>query len=63
MAYGDFGLVGEAMNQAAFGFHHFRSGFMLATIFLLGYLLWRRHMFSETAFQDFSIGPASEEGR
>ena len=63
MAYGGFGLVSEAMNQVAFGFHHFRSGFMLSIIFFIGYLLWRRHVFAEPASQDPFIGRTSEEVR
>jgi hypothetical protein len=63
VAYGGFGLVSEAMNQLAFGFHPLRSGFMLATMLFLGYLLWRRHVFTEPACHDASMGPASEEFR
>ena len=63
LAYGGFGLVSEAMNQLTFGFHHLRSGFMLATIFFLGYLLWRRQVFTEATCQNPSIGRASEEAR
>ena len=58
-----FGLVSEAMNQLTFGFHHLRTGFMLATIFFLGYLLWRRQVFTEATCQNPSIGRASEETR
>jgi hypothetical protein len=63
VAYGGFGLLSETMNQLAFGFHHLRSGFMVATMCFLGYLLWRRHVFTESASHDSSIGPASEELR
>ena len=63
VAYGGFGLVSEAMNQLAFGFHPLRTGFMLATLLFLGYLLWRRHVFTEPASHDASMGPASEEFR
>jgi hypothetical protein len=36
---------------------------MVTTIFFLGYLLWRRHLFIEPASQDLSIGRPSEELR
>lgn len=63
MAYGGFGLVSEAMNQLVFGFHHLRSGFMLATALFLCYLLWRRRLFIEPCSQDPTIGRTSEELR
>lgn len=63
VAYGGFGLVSEAMNQLTFGYHHLRSGFMVATVFFLGYLLWRRHLFIEPGSQDPTIGRTSEELR
>jgi hypothetical protein len=63
VAYGGFGLVSEAMNQLVFGFHPLRTGFMLATMLFLGYLLWRRHVFTEPASHDASMRPASEEFR
>lgn len=50
-------------KSLTFGFHYLRSGFMLATIFFLGYLLWRRHVFVEPASQDPFIGRPSEEVR
>jgi hypothetical protein len=59
VAYGGFGLVSEAMNQLVFGFHPLRTGFMLATMLFLGYLLWRRHVFTEPASHDASMRPAS----
>jgi hypothetical protein len=63
VAYGGFGLVSEAMNQLVFGFHPLRTGFMLATMLFLGYLLWRRHVFTEPASHDASMRAASEEFR
>jgi hypothetical protein len=51
------------MNQLVFGFHPLRTGFMLATMLFLGYLLWRRHVFTEPASHDASMRPASEEFR
>jgi hypothetical protein len=63
VAYGGCGLMSETMNQLAFGFHPLRSGFMIATMLFLGYLLWRRNVFTEPASHDSSIGPASEELR
>jgi len=47
LAYGGFGIVSEAMNQLAFGFHILRSGFMATTILFMAYLIWRRHLFVE----------------
>jgi hypothetical protein len=61
VAYGGFGLLSELMNQLAFGFHYLRSGFMGATCLFIGYLLWRRHLFTQAPFHDPSIGPASQE--
>ncbi len=63
MAYGSFGLVSEFMNQLTFGFHPLRSRFMGATFVFMGFLLWRRHLFTHTPFHDPSIGTASEEFR
>lgn len=45
MAYGGFGLMSELMNQVEFGFHPFRTGFMVATVSFLGYVAWRRTLF------------------
>jgi hypothetical protein len=63
MAYGGFGLVSELMNQLTFGFHPLRSGFMGATLMFMGFLLWRRHLFTHTSFHDPSIRTTSEELR
>lgn len=60
-AYGGFVLMSKAMNQLTFGFHHLRSGFMLATTFFVCYLLWRRHLFIEPGSQEPTIGRTWEE--
>ncbi len=45
LAYAGFGIVSEAMNQLAFGFHVIRSGFIVTTALFVCYLIWRRHLF------------------
>jgi len=47
MTYAGFGIVSEAMNQLAFGFHPVRSAFMATTAVFMLYLLWRRHLFTD----------------
>lgn len=47
VAYAGFGLLSEALNQLAFGFNLIRSGFMATTIVFVGYLLWRRRLFTD----------------
>ena len=49
------------MNQFAFGFHPVRTGFIGSTLLFLGYLLWRRALFSDTPQEDLSRKPASQE--
>jgi hypothetical protein len=46
VVYAGFGMVSEAMNQLAFGFHVVRSGFIAATALFALYLIWRRHLFT-----------------
>jgi len=47
LAYAGFGIVSEAMNQLAFGFHPLRSGFMATTALFMLYLFWRRHLITD----------------
>jgi hypothetical protein len=61
VAYGGFGLVSELLNQVSFGFHPLRSGFMLSTLLFLGYLIWRRGVFSDLHPHVRSASPASQE--
>ena len=61
VAYSGFGIVSEMMNQFAFGFHPVRTGFIGSTLLFLGYLLWRRALFSDTPQEDLSRKPASQE--
>jgi len=49
VAYAGFGMVSEAMNQLAFGFHVARSGFIATTALFVLYLFWRRHLFTDEA--------------
>jgi hypothetical protein len=42
-----FGVVSQAMNQLAFGFHILRSGFRVTTALFVAYLFWRRHLFGD----------------
>ena len=47
LSYAGFGIVSEAMNQLAFGFHPLRSGFMASTALFIIYLYWRRQLFTD----------------
>jgi hypothetical protein len=47
LTYAGFGIVSEAMNQLAFGFHPVRSGFMATTALFMLYLFWRRDLFTD----------------
>lgn len=47
LAYVGFGIVSEAMNQLAFGFHMVRSGFIATTALFVIYLVWRRRLFTD----------------
>ena len=61
LAYAGFGIVSEAMNQLAFGFHPVRSGFMATTALFTAYLLWRRQLFTDRPPMT-STGPFVSEG-
>lgn len=61
VAYSGFGIVSEVMNQLAFGFHPLRSWFIVTTMVFLGYLLWRRSLFSDEPQPDAAAKPASQE--
>lgn len=61
VAYAGFGIVSEWLNQASFGFHPLRSGFMLTTLLFMGYLAWRRTVFSDPQSQAPRAKPASQE--
>ncbi len=61
LAYAGFGIVSEAMNQIAFGFHGVRSGFMATTALFVLYLFWRRHLFVHQPTVTTS-GPSLSEG-
>ena len=61
LAYAGFGIVSEAMNQLAFGFHIVRSGFMVTTALFVLYLFWRRHLFGDQPAVTTS-GPSLSEG-
>ena len=61
VAYSGFGIVSEIMNQFAFGFHPVRTGFVGSTLLFLGYLLYRKTLFSDSPQQDPSTKPASQE--
>ena len=47
VTYAGFGIVSEAMNQLAFGFHPVRSVFIATTALFILYLYWRRHLFTD----------------
>src|SRR5574342_526664 len=47
LAYVGFGIVSEAMNQLAYGFHMVRSGFIATTALFVIYLFWRRRLFTD----------------
>lgn len=61
LAYAGFGLVSEAMNQLAFGFHTVRSGFMATTALFITYLVWRRQLFTDQP-PITATGPSLSEG-
>jgi hypothetical protein len=61
LAYAGFGLVSEAMNQLAFGFHPVRSGFMATTALFITYLVWRRQLFTDQP-PITTAGPSVSEG-
>ena len=61
LAYAGFGIVSEAMNQLAFGFHPVRSGFMATTALFIAYLLWRRQLFTDQQ-PVTTTGPSVSEG-
>jgi len=63
LVYGGFGIVSEAMNQLAFGFHLMRSGFMATTILFMAYLMWRRCLFAEHEPANGRRPPVSEGWR
>ena len=49
VAYGGFGIVSEVMNQVTFGFHAVRT---ISTLVFLGYLIWRRSLFSNMTVEE-----------
>jgi hypothetical protein len=61
LAYAGFGLVSEALNQLAFGFHPVRSGFMATTALFIMYLYWRRQLFTDQPAMP-TTGPSVSEG-
>lgn len=61
VAYSGFGIVSEVLNQVAFGFHPVRTGFIGSTLLFLGYLLWRKALFSEPMPPGPPAKPASQE--
>lgn len=61
LAYAGFGIVSEAMNQLAFGFHVVRSGFMATTLLFALYLIWRRTVFVDEPMSDDKLKRASQE--
>lgn len=61
LAYAGFGIVSEAMNQLAFGFHIVRSGFIATTALFVIYLFWRRHLFVDQPAVT-TPGPSLSEG-
>ena len=61
LAYAGFGIVSEAMNQLAFGFHVVRSEFMATTLLFALYLIWRRSLFVDEPRSDHKPNPASQE--
>lgn len=60
LAYAGFGIVSEAMNQLASGFHVIRSGFIVTTALFVLYLIWRRHLFTDEAAVTTARPPISE---
>jgi len=63
LAYAGFGLVSEAMNQMALGFHIARAGFMATTLLFAAYLIWRRHVFVDPKPATARRPPVSEGWR
>jgi hypothetical protein len=61
LAYAGFGIVSEAMNQLALGFHPLRSGFIATTAPFMLYLFWRRHLFTDQPPMT-TTGPSLTEG-
>lgn len=61
IAYAGFGITSESMNQVAFGFHPARSGFIGSTLLFIGYLVWRRSLFSDPPRRDSATKPASQQ--
>jgi hypothetical protein len=61
VAYWGFGIVGEIVNQIAFGFHPVHTGFIGSTLLFLSYLLWRRTLFSDSPRESYRARPASQE--
>jgi hypothetical protein len=61
LAYAGFGIVSEALNQFAFGFHPLRSGFMVATALFIMYVYCRRHLFTDQPATT-TTGPSVSEG-
>lgn len=61
LAYAGFGIVSEAMNQLALGFHPLRSGFIATTALFMLYLFWRRHLFTDQPPMT-TTGPSLTEG-
>ena len=61
LAYAGSGIVSEAMNQLAFGFHVVRSGFMATTLLFVLYLIWRRRLFVDEPAQESKQKPLSQE--
>ncbi len=47
VVYGGFGITSELMNQIEWGFQPLRSGFMVATLLFVGYVVWRRALFTD----------------
>lgn len=47
VVYGGFGITSELMNQLEWGFHPLRSGFMVATLLFVAYVVWRRTLFTD----------------
>ena len=60
VAYAGFGIVSEAMNQLAFGFHKARSSFITATVLIVIYLFRRRHLFTDEAAMTTARSSISE---
>ena len=61
LAYAGFGMVSEVMNQATFGFHYVRTGFIASTACFALYVIWRRRWFVD---QDVvtTTRPSTSEG-